>query len=568
MTDLRSLADIPRATPGLLGRLFYSLRLRMVILVSVAVILPSVLVGVSANIYLTGLVEEKAAKDLREKAETLRASLEGHISPARDSLAGIRATLILRESADHIARGASDPLQRKSLRDLDQFFSYLLEDKSALGAVALLDLSGRILYQRPPRAFDTEAIPLPRDLAAGGVSRVIPFPDAAGTPGILALQGLEPTESGARLLVAGSMRLTDLEKILADNAAREGTLAYLMEDKGRILMGPLPPGSSLPSDTGEELTADPGSEIEITGAQGKPVLAIAFTLPVEGWNLVLESGQGQTQLVVKEFVRRTLTMVLALAAVLLLLGLLLARTIVLPLEALMKAAKEIKGGQGLGRKVERRGGGELGELVDAFNIMSQSLSQVMEELRSNSEEFKRLSNTDPLTGRHNRRYIMDTLQRDIRRAKRFGQPLSLIMIDIDHFKRYNDKWGHMAGDEALRGIAGALAASVRDSDVLARYGGEEFLVSLPQTDKPGALFAAEKLRAAVEELVFQPRNGKASLTISLGVATYEEDGKSIDEVIEAADQALYRAKEGGRNRVVSFSGPNPPPPTPSPRSRP
>jgi diguanylate cyclase (GGDEF)-like protein len=233
-------------------------------------------------------------------------------------------------------------------------------------------------------------------------------------------------------------------------------------------------------------------------------------------------------------------------------ALLLARTIVLPLEELSKTSRKIRGGDA-GLEVSFKASGELGELVDSFNSMSLSLKNSMEELSAVNSQLMVLTITDPLTGRHNRRYIVDRIDSELKLVKRTNRPLSIIMLDLDYFKKYNDKYGHIAGDEALRKLGDLFRESTRESDVVARYGGEEFLIMMPHTDKEGALKAAENLRAAVEEAVFTPGGKKTKITVSLGVAAAPSDGMAFDDLVEAADLAMYAAKKAGRNRVYSFN---------------
>ena len=156
--------------------------------------------------------------------------------------------------------------------------------------------------------------------------------------------------------------------------------------------------------------------------------------------------------------------------------------------------------------------------------------------------------TDGLTGCFNRRFFEIQLERDLHLATRMRQPVSLILLDIDHFKRVNDTHGHDAGDAALRILAGALREEVRGVDTAARYGGEEFAIILPQAGSEGALVVAERLRARIERTEVP---GVGSITASLGVATFPQDASSRELLVTSADRALYQAKRSGRNRVCS-----------------
>lgn len=168
------------------------------------------------------------------------------------------------------------------------------------------------------------------------------------------------------------------------------------------------------------------------------------------------------------------------------------------------------------------------------------------------ESLRRQSLLDPLTGLFNRRYFDETLKRELVRARRKAMPLSLLVLDIDHFKRVNDSFGHAAGDAVLRTIAQQIRAWVREGDVACRYGGEEFVILLPECGVEVSTGRAERLRAAIEStLPHADGSGPERVTASFGVAEYPSHGGDAEALFWAADKALYRAKQLGRNRVVT-----------------
>jgi diguanylate cyclase (GGDEF)-like protein len=168
------------------------------------------------------------------------------------------------------------------------------------------------------------------------------------------------------------------------------------------------------------------------------------------------------------------------------------------------------------------------------------------------EELERLSVTDRLTELYNHGYLHQRLDEEIERAMRFGHRLSVIMLDIDDFKKFNDRFGHPKGDMVLKAVSSVIRQNLREIDVAARYGGEEFVVVLPETDVAGALAVAERIRTSMEEYphIADEQGERVTQTISLGVATYPLHAPDGASLIEAADQAMYRAKRAGKNRVV------------------
>lgn len=184
--------------------------------------------------------------------------------------------------------------------------------------------------------------------------------------------------------------------------------------------------------------------------------------------------------------------------------------------------------------------------------MRGTLVSMASELDAANRELQRLSGSDALTGIANRRYFDELIAREWRRARRNASSVSLMMCDVDHFKLYNDTYGHQAGDECLRRVAGAIATSLeRGSDLAARYGGEEFVVVLCETTIGGALIVAEKIRHAVHALNIPHAGsafGRVTLSIGLAATVPELDDRS-EQLIAAADRALYEAKHNGRDRV-------------------
>jgi diguanylate cyclase (GGDEF)-like protein len=180
----------------------------------------------------------------------------------------------------------------------------------------------------------------------------------------------------------------------------------------------------------------------------------------------------------------------------------------------------------------------IGSLADLISVAIEHANM--------HEEKKRQAVTDGLTGIANRRHFNETLDKEFERARRYGLPLSLVLVDLDYLKKINDTFGHNVGDEAIKSIGQVLSKSCRAVDTAARYGGEEFCLLLPDTDTEDAMNLAERIRKLICET---PLEGPGNISASIGVSTFPTHGNNQEDLFEAADQALYSAKSGGRNQV-------------------
>ena len=192
---------------------------------------------------------------------------------------------------------------------------------------------------------------------------------------------------------------------------------------------------------------------------------------------------------------------------------------------------------------------------DRLRIANEDLRRQLEEIEHLQVALQEQAIRDSLTGCFNRRYLDETLERELWRARREGYPLALVILDLDHFKQINDTYGHQAGDEALRELARCLQADIRHEDVLCRYGGEEFVILMPRMPLAVAAERAERWRTTIAGIRVRFGNFELAFTTSAGVAAYPEHGKLPDELTQAADLALYLAKHEGRNRVVVYTPP-------------
>lgn len=269
-----------------------------------------------------------------------------------------------------------------------------------------------------------------------------------------------------------------------------------------------------------------------------------------GWDLFISVDR---DLVLADTLRLQRTLMVVFSALLVaatVVTVLLALSLVRPLNDLGAAARAVAGGD-LSVRVRPRGRDELAALGRAFNTMAV-------RIQSNNEELRALAVTDPLTSVLNRRGFMQRAAVEVARCRRNGRPLSVLALDIDHFKAVNDTYGHDSGDAVLRQVAARLVGGLRPSDVVGRLGGEEFAIILPETPADAAVTLAERLRAEIAATPCQGPGSPIPVTASLGVACVDEappaGERAFEALLKQADEALYAAKANGRNRVERAGG--------------
>jgi len=293
--------------------------------------------------------------------------------------------------------------------------------------------------------------------------------------------------------------------------------------------------------TTERLFANESSPVNYVDRDGNDVIATLQRVPSLEWAVVAEITEEEAYAQVTQLRDMTALLVMALLVVVGFIAYWLGLLIVRPLDRLTMGAAEVAGGD---LEVDLPvGRGEVGYLTDVFNGMVQ-------RLREGRQQLEELLVTDPLTGVFNRRHLMETMKNEARRSRRSKKPFAVLMVDVDGFKKFNDKHGHVGGDKALKAVAEVLQAGTREVDYVARYGGEEFLVVLPDTDVEGAVRAAERIREKLAERTVVAGKRSVKLTVSIGVAEFPTDGESTEALIVSADAALYKAKRRGRDRVV------------------
>ena len=301
---------------------------------------------------------------------------------------------------------------------------------------------------------------------------------------------------------------------------------------------------TIPEDAVRRLRAAQGGVVEYRNQADVPVVASLVDVTQLGWSVIAAIPRDAAFAQVTRLRNMTLLLLSVLLVVVGSLAYGLGALLVRPLDRLTQGAARVAGGD-LTVDLPATAGGEIGYLTTVFNDM-------VARLRDSRQALERLTVTDVLTGVSNRRHLMTALDLELKRSVRHQHPCAVLMLDVDHFKQYNDTHGHLSGDAVLAGMGRLLKETLRTVDHAARYGGEEFAVVLPETSMEAGIRAAERIRARLAQEVFQTDGGQtARITLSIGVAAYPDHGETGQALLGAADAALYQAKKKGRDRVVA-----------------
>lgn len=442
---------------------------------------------------------------------------------------------------------------------LREYLLSLNERFADFGQLMVLDASGQVVGTT--RSAPTPA-ELPQDwmsiLRTDGQFVGTPSWDSAARIGKL-LVGVPVNRADGRVLgaFAAELNLAPIAGLMRSFSPDKAGTLYLVSSTGGMIASSHGVTSQvlrtrMPDTELTRMTNSSHTSSRYVNFQSVDVIGAAERVPQTDWFVVSEipadAAFGQLRSFRNFSIMVVLGLLVLVAASAYWLGVFIAR----PLDRLTKGAAEVAAGD-LAVDLPQGGGGEVGYLTSVFNHMvsrlregRRELDDINEMLQKKNEELERLSITDGLTGLVNHRFLVQRLNEEGIRANRYHHEFSVLMADVDHFKQYNDEFGHPAGDEVLRRVADILRASVRPGDTAARYGGEEFAIVMPETPATEAFEIAEHVRARVASEAFPGKK----ITLSIGVAEFPSDADLPHAVIAAADRALYEAKRDGRNRTV------------------
>lgn len=475
---------------------------------------------------------------------------------------------ILTENAPFLSTNLGSKRARRAKREVEQYLSYVLDSFPQYESLFVLGPNGEQLLSVGKQLEIPEAM-LRGELSAvtePRLSRVVTTPSGTYELASAPLAGSDAIPAGT---LHAAMSMGAVAEVLRSEEAGEFAEIFLLDGERRYLVAS-PERMNARVWNAPALEGEAGDRVlfDYHDYTGERVVGSARPLARFGWLLAVEEPYNEAFSPVVSGIRRILGINLAIVLLFALAAFRVARSIAKPIEALSDTARRIYDGE-KGIEIpdsDRRD--EVGILTRSFNEMTRRLESnahelersqaetqaVAEQMRDQNTELQRmneileqLSITDGLTKLHNHRYFQEHLAKEVRRAARSDESLALVLLDIDHFKRWNDRLGHSGGDEILRRIAEIMQRLTRSTDLVARYGGEEFAILLPSTGLEGAVQLAEKVRTTISDTAFVPLARSEPITVSIGVSIFAGDGRAF---FDDADQALYRAKASGRDCVM------------------
>jgi diguanylate cyclase (GGDEF)-like protein len=443
---------------------------------------------------------------------------------------------------------------------LRDYLVSLHERFSDFEKLMVLDLDGNVIATSAP---DVMKVPLPADWQQSLKADNQIVGDAYWDPvakRAKLIVAVPAQRADGRLLgaFAAELNLAPVQLLLRSFAPDSTGAIHLVNTRGGAIASSDGVSENLikhplPAATMKRLRERARAPFEYTSYLNRDVIGTLEYVPQVSWAVIAEISAEAAYMQVRRFRDVALLVIAFLLVAVTAAAYRLGRLIARPLDRLTKAAGEVAAGDLTVDLPAAPGGGEIGYLTDVFNHMvyrlrdgRAELDRINETLIKKNEELELLSTTDSLTGLSNHRSLMKRLDDEVTRFKKEKRGFSVLVGDVDHFKQYNDAFGHPAGDEVLQAIAAIMRDSTRKVDCCARYGGEEFVIVLPDTAAADALDTAEHIRARVAAKKFNGRK----MTLSIGVATFPEDADDAEAIIAVADEALYQAKREGRDRTV------------------
>jgi len=541
-----------------------SIKTRIIVFALLATIIPSVSMGWLSYVQNKKFLNQKIKQELRvvtaQASRELDLWLKGRLYDVR---VFSRSYVVLENLDKIVGQGGAHIENVVSRRRLKDYLGSVREKIVDYQELMLLDLGGKIVAtsSKPTTTVKLPDKWLPRAQANKHTIGQPHWDEALQAGVVVVTQPIRTANERLLGVLAAKINFRTISKTLKNYAQGEIGELYLITEEGTLLVSSRPITAKflearLVGSTTRKLFFGEGDPQRYYSYHGEPVVGALKRMSELAWGVVAEKERAKAYAQIVRLRNVTLVLVVGLLLFIGLGAYLLGLTLVRPLDRLTGGASKVAAGD-LEVDLPVLSRSEVGYLTEVFNDMVARLRQGREELaainktlRKKNKELHELSITDSLTGLYNRKHLMETLDNEVARSKRHKHDFAVLVIDIDHFKEYNDTYGHLAGDEVLSRLGSVFKKSVRSCDYVARYGGEEFILVLPEIGPEDGVKAAERIRKKVVKENFAGDGEPREVTVSVGVASYPKDGDDPQAIIRHADAALYKSKESGRNRVV------------------
>jgi diguanylate cyclase (GGDEF)-like protein len=541
-----------------------SIKTQIIVFALLATIIPSVTMGYLSYVQNRKFLNEKIKQELRVVTSQVSRELDLWLKDRLYDLRVFSSSYVVLENLEKILRQGSAHIENVvAHRRLKDYLGSVRGKIVDYQELMLLDLQGAPVATSSDKVT-TVKLPerwLERAQANKYTIGSAYWDETLQAGVIVIVQPIRTANDRLLGVMLAKLNFRTISKVLVKYAQGEIGELYLLTQDGFLLDSSRSISAKfletkLLNSTTQKLFSQEGEPNAYLSYHNQSVVGALKRMSELGWGVVAEKERAKAYAQIVRLRNLTLALVVGLLLIIGLAAYLISLSLVRPLDRLTSGAGKVAAGD-LEVDVPVGSRSEVGYLTEVFNDMVARLRQGREELaainetlREKNVELHEISITDSLTGLYNRKHLMETLDKEVSRCQRHSHSFSLMVIDIDHFKKYNDTYGHLAGDEVLSRLASVFKESIRSSDYAARYGGEEFIVMLPEIGPEQGVEAAERIRHQVAEQRFGNEGEPIKVTISVGVASYPDNGEDAESVIKKADEALYEAKEMGRNRVV------------------
>lgn len=541
-----------------------SIKTKIIVFALLATIIPSVSMGWLSYIQNTKFLNDKITQELRDVTNQASRELDLWLKERIYEVRVLSSSYVVSENLEKLYRKGGVHVENiVALRRLKDYLESVRKKFIDYEELMLVDVEGNIVATSSGQVNGVE-MPGNWLVMAKADKSIIGKPywdDPTGAGVMVIAEPIRAVHDRLLGVFTAKLNFRTIGETLRNYVLGETGEIYLITNRGYLLLSSqMNSAKFLTTKLARAVTNDLFSKeaipLDYVSYHGKSVVGTLKRVPQLDWGVVAEKERKTAYAQIVRLRNTTLTLVAGLLLGIGLCAYLLGLSIVRPLARLTKGADKVAAGD-LEVDIPVPSRSEVGYLTEVFNHMVARLRQGREELaninatlREKNKELEELSITDSLTGLNNRKHLMEKLAGELIRSERYDRKFSVLMIDIDHFKRYNDTYGHLAGDEVLRRMAEVFRQSIRSSDYAARYGGEEFMLILPETGSGQGVQAAERIRRRVAEEKIGGEEHSEVVTVSVGVASFPENGDDSNSIISQADVALYRAKQAGRNQVI------------------